>query len=287
MLEIIIIDSGSNDGSVSIANSFGAEVVMIDPTSFNHGLTRNLGVEYAKGDLIYFTVQDAELASVDHLEKMISHFQDEDVQGVVGIQGYPHRSYANPALWFKQFDEPLTETRHFPNNAFEMLTANEQFELSNWDNVNAMYRKSALIKIPFVQTNFSEDWVWANQSLKAGMKLLRDPSILVWHYHHMTFDYTLRSKFIVNYYFNIFFNHVPQFPLSLMPLFRRTNTLLFKRKSIKIKDRVSWVFHNCQYFVANFISIILFRLFYFFAKHRGLDCLYRYLCRSIPQGKSN
>ena len=280
-----MLDSNSSDDSVSIASLYGARVISIKPSEFNHGLTRNRGVQYAVGEFIYFTVQDAELASVVHLEKMISHFQDEEVQGVVGIQGYPHRNYVNPALWFKQFDEPIVETRDFARGSFGKLTKEEQFSLSNWDNVNAMYRKSALIEIPFVATNFSEDWIWANQALKAGMKLLRDPSILVWHYHHMTFGYTLKSTFVINYYFYYFFNQLPSFKFNLLPILQRTTTLIFKRRTLKISDRCYWLVHNYVYFTVNSFSVLLFRIFYLFANQKGIDYLYKALCGTIPQGK--
>jgi rhamnosyltransferase len=285
--EVIVLDSNSSDDSIEIATSYGARVIHVNSAEFNHGLTRNLGVKYAFGDLVYFTVQDAALSDVNHLEKMISHFNDEEVQAVVGIQGYEHEKNINPALWFKRFDEPVLETRYYPNNGFEVLSANEQFELSNWDNVNAMYRKSALLELPFVETNYCEDWIWANQALTAGKKLLRDPSILVYHYHHMTFGYTLKSKFIINYYFYLFFKQSPRIPSSLCPFLRRTYTLFVRRKELSIQKRLFWLAHNVMYFLANFLSLFLFRLFLVIGKKRGLDFLYQLLCNEIPQGKTN
>ncbi len=286
-VEIIIIDSGSTDNSVEICNSFGCKIIEISPSTFNHGLTRNSGVLASQGDLLFFTVQDAILSNEFNLQRMVDHFGDLSVEAVVGIQGYPPRRDVNPALWFKQFDEPILETRYYPNNDFEMLSANDQFELSNWDNVNAMYRKSALLKIPFVETNYCEDWIWANQSLMEGMKLLRDPSVLVWHYHHMTFGYTFKSKFIINYYFYLFFLRLPQISLSLWPVVRRTYTIFFGRKKLLLKNKIYWIAHNYMFFISNFLSLLLFRLFFGIANKRGIDFLYRFFCKQIPQGKIN
>lgn len=58
-VEIIIIDSGSTDNSVSIAKEFKAKVVSISQSEFNHGRTRNLGASESSGDYLVFTVQDA------------------------------------------------------------------------------------------------------------------------------------------------------------------------------------------------------------------------------------
>ena len=44
-LEVLVIDSGSADGSVEIARAAGATVLEIDPADFGHGRTRNLGAE--------------------------------------------------------------------------------------------------------------------------------------------------------------------------------------------------------------------------------------------------
>ncbi len=284
-IEIIALDSMSTDNSVSIAKSFGARVIEIKPNEFNHGLTRNLGVQNATGDLIYFTVQDAVLSSESTLENMIAHFENEEIQAVVGIQGYPHHMDKNPALWFKQFDDPILESRFFPNGSFNALDKKMQFELSNWDNVNAMYRRSILLDLPFPETNFSEDWIWANTALKLGKHIVRDPSILVWHYHHMTFGYTLKSKFIINYYFKLFFDQTPKIPFSLLPFFRRCYTLIFNRYELGIGRKTYWIFHNFLFFIGNFVSILLFVMFDWIFGQKGLDYLYSRLCRRIPQGK--
>jgi glycosyltransferase involved in cell wall biosynthesis len=57
--EIIVVDSGSTDGTLQIAKDEGAVVVEIPPESFSHSFSRNKGAERATGDYILFTVQDA------------------------------------------------------------------------------------------------------------------------------------------------------------------------------------------------------------------------------------
>ena len=57
--EMLVIDSGSGDGSPEIARAAGATVLAIAPGDFGHGRTRNLGAERATGDIIAFLTQDA------------------------------------------------------------------------------------------------------------------------------------------------------------------------------------------------------------------------------------
>ena len=58
-VEVVVVDSGSSDGSVDVARAAGAVVTEIGPAEFGHGRTRNLGVQIALGELIVFTTQDA------------------------------------------------------------------------------------------------------------------------------------------------------------------------------------------------------------------------------------
>ncbi|RZK19230.1 MAG: hypothetical protein EOO43_11900, partial [Flavobacterium sp.] len=125
-----------------IASKFDARIIEIPPESFNHGLTRSTAIQLANAELLYFTVQDAWLSKPDMLEQMLRHFEEDSVAAVVGEQGIPWgEKDKNPAYWFKRQSEPEIELRYFPQpEVFMGLTKLEQFKLSSWDNVNAMYR---------------------------------------------------------------------------------------------------------------------------------------------------
>ncbi|MHB1245451.1 MAG: FkbM family methyltransferase [Sulfuriferula sp.] len=58
-LEIVVIDSGSLDGTVEIARAAGCNVVEIPPEDFSHSATRNKGADASHGDYLLFMVQDA------------------------------------------------------------------------------------------------------------------------------------------------------------------------------------------------------------------------------------
>lgn len=93
--ELLVIDSGSTDDTVSLARSFGASVFEIDSNEFNHGGTRNKGVELlSKNEIVVFLTQDSILAEKHSLQRLLSPFSDSQVAAVTGRQ-LPHTN-ANP-----------------------------------------------------------------------------------------------------------------------------------------------------------------------------------------------
>ena len=85
-VEIVVVDSSSTDGSAELARTLGARVEVIPVEVFNHGATRNLGAELAKGDVLIFTSQDAAAVGDELARAADCSAQDERVAGVYGRQ---------------------------------------------------------------------------------------------------------------------------------------------------------------------------------------------------------
>src|SRR5262249_35489510 len=75
-VEIIAVDSGSRDDSVRVLVKHDATVLTIAPHTFNHGLTRNLLAQHAKGDVLVFLNQGTLPANEDWLENLIRPLLD-------------------------------------------------------------------------------------------------------------------------------------------------------------------------------------------------------------------
>ena len=257
-LEIIVLDSMSTDGSREIALSYGAQIVDIPNGTFDHGLTRNKGVQAATGELIYLTVQDAWISDTGMLERMACHFEDILVKAVVGHQAVPHEKDKNPFIWYRPISSPGVTIKLIAGvEAFKKLKVKEQQSLVAWDDVVAMYRKDALLQQPFVQTAFAEDWIWSFNALQKGWKLLRDSSLVVYHYHHHSFQYTFKSCYTINYHFYKFFKYKPAYPVLLLPVIRATYHLM-KHQQLSLKEKIYWIGHNVLGKLGFFFSTILF-----------------------------
>ena len=286
-VEIIVLDSESTDNSVDIAKEFGAAVYSITAESFNHGLTRNLGVQHAKGHLIFLTVQDAWIAENDMLENMAQHFEHDDVMSVVGHQAVPHENDKNPMQWFRRYSEPIaTKRKHNSGEDFETLSVNKKKELIAWDNVVAMYRKSALVEQPFAETQFAEDWIWSRAALIRGWTLVHDPLLIVYHYHHQSYQYAYKVAYAVNYHFYKFFGFKPDLP-ALFNAYPKVVYHLAKHPILNFKEKLYWIGYNFRAQLGTYNSHFNFLWNYFLGGKKAIEKRYHKVCKTVPQGKQN
>ncbi|MBR8535738.1 glycosyltransferase [Carboxylicivirga sediminis] len=235
--EVIIIDSGSTDGTLDIISQYPVRLVQIPPEDFNHGTTRNYGVSLAKGDYIMMTVQDA-IASDDYwLETMHSHFSDDNVAGVCGMQMIQKLQSINPFEWTRTVNPPRIRAYQFKNiSNYNALSANKKREICGWDNVNSMYRKSVLTSYPFEPVKFGEDIRWAISILKEGYKIIYDPHAKVAHYHPFDKNSEFHRKYIEIAQDDILL----ELKSKRVPLLRSFVMLLYKAYKWRINPK--WMF---------------------------------------------
>ena len=72
--EVIVIDSGSTDGTLDFLKGYPIRLKQISPKEFNHGLTRNMGMELARGRYVVLMTQDAIPADNYWLENILVNF---------------------------------------------------------------------------------------------------------------------------------------------------------------------------------------------------------------------
>lgn len=183
--EIIVIDSGSIDGTPEIAQSFPVKVVRIKPEEFHHGRTRNLGAEQATGKVLVYITQDALPLHDDWLHKLTDDLKNPQVAMVVGRQ-IPWPTTKPPEKFFYSY--------YFPEHRIEVVRDASDYYRDNMfiSNVN-----SAIKRDVWQQFKFSEDIVlaedkeFAKRILHAGWKIVYRPDAAVYHAH----NFSLRSIF--------------------------------------------------------------------------------------------
>lgn len=196
--EIIVIDSGSCDGSDRVAESY-ARVIRIPAPSFNHGLTRNLGISESNGELVAMLVQDAVPCDRFWLQNLVHAFDDPETAGAYSRQ-IPHPG-ANPivAARLKRWSAGGTKRvikRMDAAMDFEAKTPEQKVEIVSFDNVSSMLRKSVWKKMPFPEADFGEDIRWSLAALRAGWKIVYEPQSAVWHSHSNSLWYEFKRVYM-------------------------------------------------------------------------------------------
>lgn len=282
-LEVIVIDSGSTDDTLRLLNGYPVHVHHLPPKDFNHGGTRNLGVSLARGHYIVMTVQDAVPADDRWLHHLLEGFDDENVAAVCGQQIVPHQPDKNPIAWFRPVDPPGIKKYTYPTPAlFDELSPAEKRTVCRWDNVNAMYRKDILQRLPFRRTEFAEDALWAADALRAGFSLVYNTAARVSHYHYETPEFTFRRNFTELYYSYKIFGTRPGAMEKEWIALLRNGRLLLKEKNIGWKDKWKWLIFNIRYRKAARKSIHSFVQALEKSETR-LDSVYSRICKKPPQ----
>lgn len=247
--EIIAIDSGSTDDSIAILKKYPVRIYTIPPSGFNHGLTRQYGAELSRGEYVVMTVQDARAMDEFWLQQLMAGFSmAENVAGVCGSQVVPAERDKNPVEWYRPVSKPEMKAYSYQPQEFYALSSFEKMRACGWDDVTAMYRKSVLMEIPFRDTKFAEDAIWAKEALLAGYTVVYNSAAKVYHFHHEDFDYSFRRNLTVMYIrykqFGCTYNRPTQ---NLKEFLSPIKTILFS-KPLSLHEKWKWFFYNREQF---------------------------------------
>ena len=204
-LEIIILDSGSKDGSMAKAKEFDATILQIPPDEFNHGATRNHGASVAKGDFLVFTVQDAMPSSDYWLYRMLSPFMQYP-----GLAALSARQIVKPeadlfSLWSADGMSKLLNFagdviyRHSPgckSIGLNHLDNTTKRRLTFFDNVSSCIRASVFREMQFAPLMNAEDIDFGVRLFTEGRETGFLATTGVYHWHERGADHVFRRHYI-------------------------------------------------------------------------------------------
>ena len=196
--EIVAIDSGSSDGTLDLLRAADVRVTEIPNREFNHGLTRNQGIELCRGDIVVLTVQDALPKDRRWMQRLVDCFEDPRVAGAFGRQ--EARLDANPFIrdrlksWVAGQDQARTHEIE-REDEFWGLAPLERLQRVAFDNVSSAVRKSVMSEIPFRERKFGEDIDWSQRALLAGHRTVFEPRSVVVHSHDNSAWYEFKRTY--------------------------------------------------------------------------------------------
>jgi glycosyltransferase involved in cell wall biosynthesis len=171
-VEIILVDSGSTDGTVSVAESFGARTVRIRPDEFTFGRSLNFGIRSAKREFIVIASAHVYPVYPDWLEALLRPFQDDSVALTYGKQRGPD---------FAKFSEQQIFHQWYPD------VSKPRQETAFCNNANAAIRKSLWEKNNYDETLTGlEDLAWAKWATQQGHAIAYVAEAEIIHVHNET-----------------------------------------------------------------------------------------------------
>lgn len=171
-VEVILVDSGSTDSTVEIAEALGARIVRIPPEEFTFGRSLNFGIREATSE--YIVIASAHVYPVypDWLAALLHPLLDEQVALSYGKQRAPASA---------RFSEKQIFHQWYPE------TGRLHQETAFCNNANAAIRRSLWEEHPYNETLTGlEDLDWAKWAKDQGYEISYVAEAEIIHVHEET-----------------------------------------------------------------------------------------------------
>jgi len=210
--EVVAVDSGSADGTVELLRNGADRLIEIREAEFNHGTTRNAGVQECRGRLVVLIVQDAEPASEDWLARLAEplmaagpasggSFPRRPLAGTYGRQIPRADASAVVRAYLARYMPEELEARVQTiagRAALDALSPPERLAACTFDNVCSCIRREVWERHPFKRSPIAEDLAWAKDVMLAGYDLAYVPDAAVIHSHDRPARYELQRTYLVH-----------------------------------------------------------------------------------------
>jgi len=202
-VEIIVVDSGSTDGTIELLQPRVQSLIQIPPHEFDHGLTRNLAIERARGEFVVMLVQDALPVGDTFLESLAAPLaRDPRVAGTFARQQPRPDASAITRHQLHNWVASRTDahTSELPNGRAQMdaMAPMERLIFCAFDNVASCIRRSVWERLPFKSTPIAEDLAWSRDVLLAGHAIAFVPDAVVIHSHDRGAVYEYRRTRVLH-----------------------------------------------------------------------------------------
>jgi rhamnosyltransferase len=188
--EVLVIDSGSRDGTLEIVRSYPVNLHQIPNSEFNHGETRNLGARLARGRFVAYLTQDATPADEHWLQYLADAFELSPKVGAVYGLHVP-RPNCDPVTrrdmeeFFKMMgpvERPTVQYIKEGEEGWQEYQENEGI-IGFFSDVNSCLRKSVWKEIPYRALDYAEDQALGRDILQGGHWKVYEPRAAVIHSH--------------------------------------------------------------------------------------------------------
>jgi rhamnosyltransferase len=176
--EIIIIDSGSTDETLTIAEHYTCKIIHISRQKFSFGRSLNIGCEAAQGNILVIISGHCVPYSRSWLEQLCNPLITQQADYAYGRQiGGKNSYYSEKRIFSKYFP---TQSQ-IPQQGFFCNNANAALLYSVWEKYRFNEELTGL-----------EDMALAKQLTEAGSKIAYVAEACVYHYHQESWQQVKR-----------------------------------------------------------------------------------------------
>lgn len=196
--QILIMDSSSDDNTGIFCKNLGAEIIKIDPKSFDHGGTRKLAASKAKGEVMVFLTQDTIFKDSYCLENLITPLKEEVIAASYARQ-IP-KNDANPIeVFVRHFNYPLEriikgidDLPRLGIKTFFFSNVCSAIKRRHYEEVGGFPEKTIM----------NEDMFLAAKLLIKGYKIIYQPEAAVYHSHNYSLGRQFKRYFDIGVFFS-------------------------------------------------------------------------------------
>ncbi len=168
--EVIVVDSGSTDGTLDIASAHGCRILMIAKENFSFGRSLNLGCQAALGQYLVIISGHCLPCHGSWLQRLLAPLAEGVVAYTYGRQlGGPETHWSEHRIFAKYFPEQSS----VPQQGIYCNNANSALLQSAWESYKFDEYLTGL-----------EDMHLAQRLLADGRKIGYIAEATVFHYHH-------------------------------------------------------------------------------------------------------
>jgi len=177
-VEVVLVDSGSTDGTLQIAEAHGCKILHIRREDFSFGRSLNIGCEAAQGEYLVITSGHCVPVNDQWLKSLVEPLAQGKADYVYGRQlGGPQTTFSESRIFTKYFpaQSEIPQSGSYCNNANSALLK------SSWQRFRFNEELTGL-----------EDMELAQRLQRGGGKLAYVAEAGVYHYHHESWSQVRR-----------------------------------------------------------------------------------------------